>query len=123
MPGYNRKGRAYPDISLMGSIDFSIFIGGEIYPNGGTSASTPVFAAMVTLVNSHRLSKGLGTLGWITPSLYQHFDRFIHDVVSGDNRCAEFVCCDQGFSAGVGWYCKLQILLLYVQYSDYLCDV
>ena len=88
----------------MGSIKFSVIIGGEVYSIGGTSASTPVFAGMITLVNSHRLSKGLGTLGWITPSLYQYFDHFIHDVVSGDNRCAESICCDQGFSAGVGWY-------------------
>ena len=34
-------------------------IGGLFYTVSGTSASAPVFAAMVSLVNAQRLAKGL----------------------------------------------------------------
>ena len=96
-------GRGYPDVTLMGSVSFSVFIGGVLSEIGGTSASTPVFAAMVTLVNSHRLKNGLGTLGWINPSLYTYYEKFGHDIVSGNNLCTESKCCNQGFFAAQGW--------------------
>jgi tripeptidyl-peptidase-1 len=43
--GFNSKGRAYPDVSLVG-VNYDAIIGGDGYPLSGTSASTPVFAAM-----------------------------------------------------------------------------
>ena len=43
--GYNAKGRAYPDISLL-SNDYQVIIGGQVIVTDGTSASTPAFAAM-----------------------------------------------------------------------------
>ena len=37
---------------------------------GGTSASTPAFAAMVSLLNEARLQKGKPALGFLNPWLY-----------------------------------------------------
>jgi tripeptidyl-peptidase-1 len=46
--------RGYPDISTYGS-NFFVLLDGEISRESGTSASSPVFGAMVTLWNDMRL--------------------------------------------------------------------
>jgi len=54
----------------------------------GTSASAPVFAAMVTLWNDIRLAYGRSPLGFINPFLYQLQARTptaFRDVVTGNN--------------------------------------
>ena len=52
----------YPDISLLG-VKYIVSINGSFYPLDGTSASCPVAASMVSLVNSARLASGRSTLG------------------------------------------------------------
>ena len=84
----------------------------------GTSASAPVFAAMVSLLNSDRMASNSSlrsTLGFLNPLLYEVIavdaKLFVYsayrpgDVILGDNKCTAegLVCCTQGFSAGVGW--------------------
>ena len=54
-PGFNAKGRGYPDVALIGHL-YPIINGGEINIKDGTSASTPVMAAIIGLVNSRRLA-------------------------------------------------------------------
>lgn len=81
-------------------------IGGEAYLLSGTSASTPVFAAMVSLVNSARLRLGMGPVGWLNKSLYAYYDKFTNDIVSGNNKCTAGerpTCCAEGFHATEGW--------------------
>ena len=68
-PGYNAKGRGYPDVALIGHL-YPIFNGGEINIKDGTSASTPVMAAIVSLVNSRRLAMNKTTVGFANPALY-----------------------------------------------------
>lgn len=43
--GYNPAGRAMPDLSFVG-VKYPSVIGGSLYNMYGTSASTPLFAAM-----------------------------------------------------------------------------
>jgi len=102
--GYNRQGRGYPDVSLLGA-NYIVIMGGQMYVLCGTSASTPAFAAMVTLVNGMRLDAGLSSLGWLNPALYQYSSQYINDITSGNNKCTENgnVCCTQGFNAASGW--------------------
>ena len=70
----------------------------------GTSASAPVFAGMVALVNAARLAAGKGGLGWINPALYANAAKFVlNDITSGNNKCQETICCRQGFTATEGW--------------------
>ena len=38
---------------------------------GGTSASSPVWASLITLANQRATSSGKATLGFINPALYQ----------------------------------------------------
>ena len=44
-PGYNPKGRGYPDVAFMGAFYVPI-VGGTQAQLCGTSASTPMFAGM-----------------------------------------------------------------------------
>ena len=52
----------YPDISLLG-VKYIVAINGSFYPLDGTSASAPLAAAMVSLVNNGRVLGGRSTLG------------------------------------------------------------
>ncbi len=103
-PGYNRDGRGYPDISLLAR-NYVVTIGGNLTLVSGTSASSPVFAAFVSLVNSQRLENGMSPLGWVNPALYQLGSMFVNDVTVGDNHCVAMgsVCCSQGYSATPNW--------------------
>ena len=38
---------------------------------GGTSASSPTFASVISLVNDARLAKGMSSLGFLNPWLYK----------------------------------------------------
>ena len=107
--GYNSKGRAYPDISLLG-YNYLVAIQSEFYLLSGTSASSPVFAAMISLINARRKSLGRSRVGWINPALYSLYEDdpdggYVIDITEGDNSCTAYgnVCCEQGFPAAVGW--------------------
>ena len=106
---FNRDGRGYPDVSLLG-FNYESVIGGVNYAGSGTSASAPVFAAMVSLVNAARLSRGLGPLGFLNILLYSSHGNFINDITEGDNSCSAVSnsgvanCCEGlGFQAARGW--------------------
>ena len=73
----------------------------------GTSASAPIFAGLLTLVNDRLLHNGLPPLGWVTPRLYA-LQPLFRDIVIGDNTCGSYgldpVCCPfSGFHATVGF--------------------
>ncbi|KAK3399750.1 peptidase S8/S53 domain-containing protein [Sordaria brevicollis] len=66
---FAHNGRGTPDIAAIGS-GFQIMHRGEMVEVRGTSASTPVIAAMVALINDQRLRQGKGGLGWLNGYLY-----------------------------------------------------
>ena len=104
--GFNALGRGYPDISAAGS-SYVVYIGGTILSVSGTSASCPVIAGMITLINSARLLAGKKPVGFINPTLYATSNLFAKDITSGKNNCAVGssgpTCCTQGFYAKPGW--------------------
>jgi len=106
--GYDKTKRGYPDVGLAGH-NYEIIIGGQSNVESGTSASAPVFAAMVSLVNSARLAKGKSSVGFLNPALYaMNSTGVFTDVTSGQNNCAagengKQVCCEEGFHAARGW--------------------
>lgn len=106
--GYNRAGRAYPDLAMAG-FNYEVVIGGSIYMVSGTSASAPVVAGMATLVNSRLSEQGKPSIGFINPTLYSvNNSNVFNDIVRGNNKCAAAgsngaVCCLQGFNAVEGW--------------------
>ena len=65
---YNRIGRAYPDFSAIGD-RVLIFNRGAPRLIGGTSASSPAFAAILTRINEERIAAGKSTLGFVNPTL------------------------------------------------------
>ena len=79
----------------------------------GTSASTPVMAALISLANSARLAAGKPSVGFANPALYAWAGdaAIFHDVAAGQNDCcaggwqgAAVVCCPgNGFRAVAGW--------------------
>ena len=108
---FNQAGRAYPDVSAYGS-NYFVYLDGQIVRESGTSASTPAFAAMVTLWNDMRLAYGMPPLGFMNPFLYQigaeHPEAY-YDVTTGNNACGaghsidDINCCDQYYSASASW--------------------
>jgi tripeptidyl-peptidase-1 len=65
---YHHGGRAYPDVAAVGDRQI-VYSNGSWWLVGGTSLSSPVFGAVLTLINEERLAVGKGTLGFIHPIL------------------------------------------------------
>lgn len=94
---YNRAGRGYPDVSAVGD-NVLIVLDGMPTVIGGTSASAPVFAAILNRINEERLAVGKSTVGFVNPTLYAHPEMF-HDITNGTNPG----CNTNGFYAVRGW--------------------
>jgi subtilase family serine protease len=102
------SGRLNPDVSLNSAIHggWLAFLGflGLWAVFGGTSASSPAFAAIIALVNQ----KHGGPAGFINPAVYAlaesgSYSSAFHDINSGENSdTAGFFGVD-GFSAGTGY--------------------
>ncbi|KAK0741988.1 peptidase S8/S53 domain-containing protein [Apiosordaria backusii] len=96
---FNSTGRAMPDISAIGS-GFQIIMGGEMSEVLGTSASAPVVAAMVALINDARMRAGKPSLGWLNPLLYStKVKAVLRDVTVGES----FGCLFPDGSRQAGW--------------------
>jgi len=64
---FTATGRGTPDVSGLGE-GYQVFTGGSAPQSvGGTSASTPMFSAVVSLLNEARAQKGLKPLGFLNP--------------------------------------------------------
>ncbi|XDG03575.1 hypothetical protein ABKA04_003190 [Annulohypoxylon sp. FPYF3050] len=94
---FNKLGRGYPDVAANGD-HFVISSGGELLRIGGTSASAPLWGAVITLINEERLAVGKAPVGFVHQVLYSHPEVF-KDVTKGDNRA----CKTTGFPAIEGW--------------------
>merc|ERR1712232_970718 len=99
---YATNGRASPDVSLLGE-QFEVYTSGyfgglEKMAVGGTSASTPSWGAIISLLNEECLSASGGskTLGFVNPLFYQNADSF-NDIAKGSNAIGE--------NANSGWKC------------------
>jgi len=110
-PGYQDKERQaaakgfrqVPDVAANAdpSTGFHIVFGGKDGEAGGTSASTPLWAGTVALINEDLKRKGLREVGFANPAIYwmgENNSRLspkpFHDVTSGNNL---------GYDAAAGW--------------------
>eukprot|EP00331_Platyophrya_macrostoma_P019744 CAMPEP_0176466656 /NCGR_PEP_ID=MMETSP0127-20121128/38022_1 /TAXON_ID=938130 /ORGANISM="Platyophrya macrostoma, Strain WH" /LENGTH=527 /DNA_ID=CAMNT_0017859865 /DNA_START=40 /DNA_END=1620 /DNA_ORIENTATION=- len=85
---YAANGRGYPDVSALGA-NFDVVVAGQWQLVSGTSAASPTFAGVVSLIVAERLAKGQSALGFLNPKLYQ-LGRVGYDVVEGasvDTNC------------------------------------
>ncbi|KAF3102496.1 hypothetical protein TWF569_009736 [Orbilia oligospora] len=101
---YNASGRAFPDISAQGS-RFHVFVRGYDQLVSGTSASSPAFAAVISLVNNDRISGGKKPLGFLNPWLYTIATekKGIVDITSGASRGCSGSISGAGWKATTGW--------------------
>lgn len=87
----NNPGRGAPD-GCANADNYQVFIRGRNVPVGGTSAGTPLWAALIALVN-----QGIGgRAGLLQPMLYGPLlmAGALNDITTGDNGA---------YAAGVGW--------------------
>jgi tripeptidyl-peptidase-1 len=104
---FKATGRAYPDVASLGNA-YNVIVGGQWFQVSGTSAASPVFCGMVTLINGAREAQGKSALGYLNPILYKIDKSVYNDVVTGINNCCAKdsdspVCCKYGFTAAKGW--------------------
>lgn len=96
---YNNTGnsRAYPDVSANGA-NYVVAIDGGFELVYGTSASSPVFGSIITLINNELIAAGKNPVGFINPTLYAYPD-VLNDITEGTNEG----CGTDGFSSAPGW--------------------
>src|SRR5438128_7082501 len=95
-----RKGRSVPDVAgdADGDTGYKIRVDGIHTSSGATSAVSPLWAALIALLNQGKRSN----VGFLTPRLYQlpASSQALRDVTGGDN---EAVPPGGGYSAAPGW--------------------
>merc|ERR1712194_179503 len=100
---YNMSGRAVPDVSALAT-NYQVFSGGSAQGTlTGTSAATPAFAGMISVINDILVAAGKPTVGFVSPTLYAAADDtdFLgFDVTAGNNKNGG---CKKGFEAAKGW--------------------
>ncbi|GAB7358725.1 hypothetical protein MBLNU230_g3954t1 [Neophaeotheca triangularis] len=103
---YNPSGRGFPDVAAQG-YNFHVIDNGEEILVGGTSASSPVFAGIIALLNGERAKKGMSGLGFLNPWIYSRGYRGLTDVVDGrSSGCTGtdiYTGLPAPFVPGAGW--------------------
>ena len=102
-PSCNKKGRAYPDVAVVGH-NCPIVSQGQVAGVDGTSCSAPIFATILSLLDDYQKQRDRPALGFVNPLLYKMYDTFT-DITDGNNHCTEYQCCDKeyGYLATDGW--------------------
>lgn len=95
---FNPSGRGYPDIAAQG-LYFDVIWNGSIRLVSGTSASSPLAAGVISLVNDALIASGKPSLGFMNPWLYKRGYRAFTDITSGVNGG----CNTTGFPTVKGW--------------------
>lgn len=99
---FSAGGRGTADISALGE-GFPILVDGELIIEGGTSASTPLFAGLVSLLNEQRLAAGKPQMGYLNPWIYANPQAFTDVTLGTDkiDRMGQQV--DYGYDCAEGW--------------------
>lgn len=97
---YNASGRGFPDVSVAGT-NYITYVGAmPMSPVSGTSAATPVFSAMLAMINNELAARGRKPVGFSNVALYQAPSSVWTPITSGNNACYP---CDVGFFAAAPW--------------------
>jgi len=101
---WNSSNRGYPDVSAVGA---SVAIINAKEPAvqlvGGTSASAPIIAGLLTLINQDQLNNNRPPIGFANPLLYaiaKSNPNAFKDITKGTNGAT---CKQLAFTAGPGW--------------------
>jgi tripeptidyl-peptidase-1 len=103
---FNANMRGFPDVVAAGE-GILMILGGAVTPVEGTSAATPIFAGLASLLNDYRVANNKPTLGFLTPLLYAMSTAnpsTFNDVLFGNNTCTvDGICCKVGYGTWAGW--------------------
>jgi subtilase family protein len=103
---YNPKARGFPDISAQGR-NFYIYDKDKARKIAGTSASAPVIAGIVGLLNAQQIQAGNPTLGFLNPWIYEFGPQMLTDITSGKSKGCTGVSIYSGWNAAkienAGW--------------------
>jgi tripeptidyl-peptidase-1 len=90
---YHHGGRAYPDVGAVGDRQV-VYSNGSWWLMGGTSLSSPVWGAVLTLVNEARIEAGKSSVGFIHPVLVSLFASCAPNVLdnSFSSQSTRIVC-------------------------------
>jgi subtilase family serine protease len=99
--------RGVPDVAANADSTTAMaltFAGGVLIPAPGTSAATPLWAAVIALADQEAHAH----LGFVNPAIYRiarsgTYHRAFHDVVTGDNSILWPTSVFVGYKAGSGW--------------------
>lgn len=84
---FNRTGRGIPDVAAQGNA-FIVVSGGRTGLVSGTSASSPVVAGVVALLNAARKAQGQPPLGFLNPFLYNNSAALLDITAGFSSGCA-----------------------------------
>ncbi|EIW76473.1 subtilisin-like protein [Coniophora puteana RWD-64-598 SS2] len=95
---YNKSGRGFPDVAAQG-VNYLIVNNTIVSNISGTSAATPTFASIVSMLNDARIEANMSTLGFLNPFLYSQGLSALQDITKGNNPGRG----TPGFNATKGW--------------------
>jgi tripeptidyl-peptidase-1 len=108
---YNGSNRAYPDVAaFMDGVP--LCVDGRCTDSicGGTSASTPTVAGIISLLNDVRLNSGLPPLGFVVPRIWHVAQTFpgeafvdVNSPANTSTGCETFFPTAQGWDPQTGW--------------------
>lgn len=87
---FNPSGRAFPDVSAIGFLVDIILAGNEVSVMG-TSASSPIFASCIALINDGLIANGKSPMGFLNPFLYSSAASTFNDQVNGQEHLREYL--------------------------------
>lgn len=102
--------RNVPDVA-MNATDVYFCSSGSCSDSGGTSASSPLWAGFMALVNQQAAAAGEPPLGFLNPYIYTigegpNYDSDFHDITSGNDDCCGqsiFYNAGSGYDLVTGW--------------------
>ena len=94
---YNKSGRGVPDVAAVAQ-NIEIYQEGSPVGAEGTSAATPIFASVISVINDELIAAGKSPLGFLNPFVYANPSIFT-DITNGTNPG----CNTNGYSAKAGW--------------------
>lgn len=100
---FNKNGRGTPDVAALGT-GYALIVGGQPMPGvGGTSASAPVFASLISRINDERVAAGKKPLGFLNPFLYANPGAFNDVTVGSDKVDRNGESLPYGYDCAKGW--------------------
>ncbi|KAH0610755.1 uncharacterized protein H6S33_011182 [Morchella sextelata] len=104
-----KGGRGFPDVAAQG-FNYRVILNGTVNLIGGTSASSPAFAGLVSLLNDDRIANGKPPLGFLNPWLYsdkvaETFNDITHGRSTGCNGkiWGQPIAGNPAVVPGAGW--------------------